>query len=386
MTLQEHINEHNKPENEHIKSIYADESVTEDGVLPAYYNLRLNGCKIGKLTATKENVIHFNEGSIDNLEMTHGVVYFDGVDEIKNITATDSRIRISNSIKNEGKKTKIHNLNLTRCELDVLNSEFCGDEMLKSIKDCRVNVYKSDVNCSKGGKLDGRNFNMVKCEVVLQTKGWDFNNIHAQYTSTNITMNGSIPLHQITSSYIGLSKVIIKSQKVQFVGSKYSVCANDSQFLGGCRTFEVNDSGNINIENCKLENLICVKLKGSACSVLWSGGSGKGKEIGVDLEDNASACLLNLDFLEGGQIGINAKSKSWVCAENINSVKGGQYACKATGFSAMELLSCNYSAPVAFCGEEGTFVVRGDSTQISAGTTAQGSGTFVIDDGDGTYF
>jgi hypothetical protein len=383
LDLQKHIDEHDLPINEHIKSIYAGSKVDGSGTLPEFYSLRLDGCKISKLTATKENVIHFKEGSVDEFEMTHGTVYFDGV-KTKKIKATDSRIRISDTI--DGKKSEIIDLDLTRCEVDIIKAEFRGQDMFKSLKDCRVNVVEPDVQCPRGGKADGGSINILKGKIFLQTKGWEYNNLTLQYSSAYIKMTGNIPLHEISSCYVIIHDTTIDSIKVEFVGSKYSVCASNSNFIGGCRAFEVGASGNIRMENCKCDSKICIKLKGAACSSMWHGGEGKATEIGIELEDGASAVLYDLTKLECGQIGISAKGRSWVYAENIQKIKGGQYACEATGFSAMELLNCKYEAPVAFKGEEGTFVVKGDSTQISAGITAQGSGTFVADDGDGTYF
>lgn len=383
MDLQSHISEHLKKENEYIKSIYA-EKTDGDADLQEGLQLRLVECSVGNLTAKKgNNVIHVYGGSVQKLDMSDGVIYFDGTN-IQEIRAKNCRIRISDNI--DGKKSTIFDLYLENCELEVWKSEFRGNEMLKDIKKSRVSVYDSDIKCSVGGHLDGGSFNMTKCDATIQTEGWTINNIDLHYSSTKIKMTGNIPLHSVSSCYLDIADTDINSKKVQFVGSKYSVAAYNSKFIGGCRAFEINDSGFATLDNCECQNLIAIKLKGSQSSCLFNKGKCEGVEYAFDLEDGATATILDVELVKGGQIGIYAKKNSRVFIDSVKDVNGGSASCQAEDFSSMDLKDSTYTGPIAFKGDEGTFIVRGDKTSINTGITASGSGTLVIDDSDDTRF
>lgn len=383
MKLQDHINDHLKKENSYIKSIYG-EGVDGDADLQEGLHLRLVDSDINNITAQKGgNVIHFYGGTIQKLEINDGIIYFDGTD-IQEIRAKNCRIRISDTV--EGKKSKIYDLYLENCELEAWKSEFRGYKMLRDIKNSRVSVYECDVKCTVGGTLTDSFFNMTKCDTTITTEGWTLTGVDLHYSSTKIKMLGNIPLHSVSSSYLDIADTEINSVKVQFVGNNYSVAAYNSQFIGGCRAFEINDGGFATLESCTCENLIAIKLKGSQSSCLYNKGSVKGTQHAFDLEDGASATISEVTLVEGGEIGIYAKKNSRVFADSVEKIQGGSASCQAESFSSMDLKDSTYTGPIAFKGDEGTFIVRGNKTSIQTGITAEGSGTLVIDDDDETLF
>lgn len=383
MNLQSHIDEHLKEENSYIKSIYA-EGVNGDGNLQAGLYLRLVDSDVNNITAQGGgNVIHIYGGSIQKLNMNDGIINFDGTN-IQEIRAKNCRIRISDNI--DGKKSKIYDLYLEDCELEVWRSEFRGHMMLRDIKNSRVTVYDGNVMCSVGGHVTGGSFNMTKCDTTILTEGWTLKQVDLHYSSTKIKMMGNIPLHSVSSSYLDIADTEINSVKVQFVGNNYSVAASNSQFIGGCRAFEINDGGFATLESCTCKNLIAIKLKGSQTSCLYNKGSVEGVEHGFDLEDGATATILDVTSVIGGEIGIYAKKNSRVFADSVEKIQGGSASCQAEGFSSMDLKDSTYIGPIAFKGDEGTFIVRGNKTSIQTGITAEGSGTLVIDDDDETLF
>ncbi|MEI6058848.1 MAG: hypothetical protein WCP89_03690 [archaeon] len=68
-------------------------------------------------------------------------------------------------------------------------------------------------------------------------------------------------------------------------------------------------------------------------------------------------------------------------------LKGKKLNVDASGQSTLEFVNCNFEAPKGFKSDESTFFIRGNETNLKHDeATAEGSGTFIIDDEDGVYF
>jgi hypothetical protein len=121
-------------------------------------------------------------------------------------------------------------------------------------------------------------------------------------------------------------------------------------------------------------------------TVLWSGGIALGSKINIDLTNTNLFIHKGAKLLDPKKVNIEVKNFSNVYGNDI-LLKAPKQNVDASGQSTLEFVNCNFEAPKGFKSDESTFFIRGNETNLKHDeATAEGSGTFIIDDEDGVYF
>jgi hypothetical protein len=258
--LQRHIDQHIREENEFIKTIYAEKKIKFARLKP-HIRLRMNDCNLKYLICESDNVVHMYKGSIRHFIMTDGIAYFDGVDGIKFLEATNSRIRLSDTIG--GEKTKIKRTILDTCEYDAINIEYnCSADMkggggpsdpdpdipdpeeeqpkepeddciMFETKNSRINIKNCKVEMKKGGNLDGGSFCMEETKVILFEEGWKVKNLDLQFASDDLKVLGT-KVPTVDANYCNIVWENVKSfrpKEVHIKAVTSSFCISNTKFL-----------------------------------------------------------------------------------------------------------------------------------------------------------
>ncbi|MEI6058847.1 MAG: hypothetical protein WCP89_03685 [archaeon] len=258
--LQRHIDQHIREENEFIKTIYAENKIKFARLKP-HIRLRMNDCNLKYLICESDNVVHMYKGSIRHFIMTDGIAYFDGVDGIKFLEATNSRIRLSDTIG--GEKTKIKRTILDTCEYDAINIEYnCSADMkggggpsdpdpdipdpeeeqpkepeddciMFETKNSRINIKNCKVEMKKGGNLDGGSFCMEETKVILFEEGWKVKNLDLQFASDDLKVFDN-KVATVDANYCNIVWENVKSFRPQLVhieAKDSSLMISNSKFI-----------------------------------------------------------------------------------------------------------------------------------------------------------